>query len=101
MAHEHHHDGESLRDYFTEQLLTILVCGLFGFVAIRMYQNGMLQYILAPQFWPPVLAGGIALLVLVALRALSVWREAGEANAHGHGHEHHHEHDHHHGHAHP
>ena len=26
MAHEHHHDGESLRDYFTEQLLTILVC---------------------------------------------------------------------------
>ena len=33
MAHDHHHHhGEGLKDYFTEQLLTILVCGLFVMV---------------------------------------------------------------------
>jgi hypothetical protein len=104
MAHDHHHPGESARDYFTEQLLTILVSGLFGFVAIRMYQNGMLGYILAPAFHLPVLIGGIAVLLLVVVRAVAVWREAGEVQAHAHDHDHHHRHehthDHHHGHEH-
>ncbi len=76
MGHGHHH-GESARDYFTEQLLTILVCGLFGFAAIQMYRNGMLEF-LAPQFRAPVLYGGIGVLLLVGLRAVAVWREAGE-----------------------
>jgi uncharacterized membrane protein YcgQ (UPF0703/DUF1980 family) len=100
MAHDHHHHGESLRDYFTEQLLTILVCGLFGFAAVELYRTGMLQYVLAEQFRFWVYLGGIGLLVLVAVRAVAVWREAGEARAHEHDHEHHHGHDHHHEHGH-
>jgi hypothetical protein len=102
MAHDHHHHGESLRDYFTEQLLTILVCGLFGFVAVQLYRTGMLEYVLAPQFRFWVYIGGIALLVLVAIRAFAVWREAGEiqSRAHDHDHNHDHHHDHHHDHSH-
>ncbi len=105
--HGHHHHGESLRDYFTEQLLTILVCGLFGFAAVQMYRLNMLEF-LAPQFRAPVLYGGIALLLLVVVRAVAVWKEAGELQhlAAGHGHDHvhtedchHHGHDHHHPHA--
>lgn len=107
MAHDHHHHGESLRDYFVEQLLTIFVVGLFGAVAILMYRGGKLDYVLAKPFHVPVLVGGIAVLVLVAVRAMSVWREAGEAQAKAHSHDHvhgpdcdhdhkhdHHDHDH-------
>lgn len=96
MAHDHHHHGESLRDYFVEQLLTIFVVGAFGAVAILLYNSGKLELILAPQFHTPVLIGGIAVLALVAVRAVAVWREAGEAQAHQH-----HHHDHSHGHEHP
>ncbi len=75
----HNHAGcQSPRDYFTEQLLTILVCGGLGFVAIQLYLNDMLKHILAPQFHLPVLIGGISVIALVTLRALAVWREAGE-----------------------
>lgn len=82
MAHTHPHPGESLRNYFTEQLLGILVCGGLGFVAIRMYSNGMLNYILAKDFHLPVLAGGVAILtVIVLLRAIAVWNEAGALQA--------------------
>jgi hypothetical protein len=69
---------QSPRDYFTEQLLTILVCGSLAFVGIEMYLNDMLKHILAPQFHVPVLIGCIAVLALVGVRALAVWREAGE-----------------------
>lgn len=101
MAHGHHHHGESLHDYFTEQLVTILVCGLFGFTAIQLYRTGMLQYVLAPQFHLPVFVGGVAVILLVAIRAVSVWREAGQAHGHDHGHDHdHHHHEHTHGHEH-
>jgi uncharacterized membrane protein YcgQ (UPF0703/DUF1980 family) len=68
----------SPRDYFTEQLLTILVCGGVGFVAIQLYLNDMLKHILAPQFHLPVLIGGVAVLLLVVIRAIAVWREAGQ-----------------------
>jgi len=82
MAHSHPHPGESLRDYFTEQLLGIMVCAGLGFVAVRMYMNGMLNYILAKPFHLPVLIGGIAVLtVIVLLRAIAVWREAGALQA--------------------
>ena len=97
MGHDHHHHGESLKDYFTEQLLTIFVVGLLGFVGIMMYRNGQLTYILAPMFHLPVLIGGIAVLVLVAIRGITVWREAGALREHDHGHDHH-EHDHSHSH---
>lgn len=77
MAHSHL-GCQSPRDYFTEQLLTILVCGGLGFVGIQMYRNDMLKHILAPQFHTAVLVGSIAVLVLVAVRAITVWREAGQ-----------------------
>lgn len=98
MAHDHHH-GETSREYFTEQLLTIFVVGMFGFAAIRMYLSGMLDFVLAPQFRLPVLIGGVGVLVIVAIRAVSVWREAGAAAPHDHAHDHH-DHGHDHGHAH-
>ncbi len=81
LPHSHHHCG-SPRDYFTEQLLTILVCGLFGFAAIQMYRNGALEF-LAPQFRLPVLVGGAAILLLVFIRAIAVWKEAGAYQATG------------------
>ena len=58
--------------------------------------NLRLSYILAPQFYGWVFAGGIALLVLSAIRAVCLWQEAGRANAHMHDHvhDHHHDHDH-------
>lgn len=77
MAHSHA-GCQSPRDYFTEQLLTIFVCGGLGFVAIQLYRTDMLRHILAPQFHLPVLIGGIVVFVMVVLRALTVWREAGE-----------------------
>jgi hypothetical protein len=77
MAHSHL-GCQSPRDYFTEQLLTILVCGGLGFVGVQMYRQDMLRHILAPQFHTPVLIGSIAVLVLVAVRAITVWREAGQ-----------------------
>ncbi len=102
MGHDHHHHGDSLRDYFTEQLLTIFVAGLLGFVGIMMYRNGQLTYILAPMFHLPVLIGGIAILFLVVIRGITVWREAGaiRENQHEHAHDHHHDHDHDHAHSH-
>jgi hypothetical protein len=77
MAHSHL-GCQSPRDYFTEQLLTILVCGGLAFVGIEMYRDARLRHILAPQFFPVVLYGSLAVLGLVALRAFAVWREAGE-----------------------
>lgn len=75
----HSHLGcQSPRDYFTEQLLTILVCGALGFVGVQMFRTDMLRHILAPQFHLPVLIGSAAVLVLVAVRAVAVWREAGQ-----------------------
>ena len=99
MAHDHdhgHHDADSMRDYFTEQLLTILVVGLFGFAAVRMYSNGMLELILAPAFRLPVFIGGAVVLLLVAVRAVCVWQESGTmARASGHDRDHGHDHQHH------
>lgn len=82
MAHVHFHGEESVRNYFTEQLLTLLVCGLFGFAAIQMYRKDMLGFLTEP-FRLPVLLGGISILVLVVLRAISVWKEAGQLQGMG------------------
>ena len=49
-----------------------------AFVGIQLYRSDRLRHILAPQFHLPVLIGSISVLVLVAVRAVSVWREAGE-----------------------
>jgi hypothetical protein len=106
MAH-HHHDARG-NAYYLDQLCTIAACGALGGVAIMMYVlrgpdgKNKLDYILAPQFFLPVLAGGIALVLMVAIRAITLWREAGRVaecdHAHNHDHDHDHDHDHHHGH---
>src|SRR5262249_11466647 len=74
-------------------------------------QSPMLDLILVRNFHLPVLLGGIALLVFVALRAFAVWQETGRPVAnhdhahdhchgnHGHGECHDHDHGHHHDHA--
>jgi hypothetical protein len=103
MAHDHHHHGSS---YYLDQLCTIAACGALGVIAVLMSSirdgagNLRLSYILAPQFFTPVLVGGIALLVLSAVRAVCLWQEAGRAAGHAHEHHHDHDHGHHHDHGH-
>jgi hypothetical protein len=108
MAHSHSHNDQS---YYTEQLCTIGVCGALGGVAVMLYERDLLKYMLHPRFHIWVLWGGIALLVLVAIRALALWMAVGKAapaHAHSHDHEHcdhehhdcDHEHDHDHAHEH-
>ena len=76
MAHSHL-GCQSPTEYFTEQLLTILVCGALGFVGSSLYMSGLLSNFLAPQFHLPVFIGSVAVLALVVVRAVVVWREAG------------------------
>jgi hypothetical protein len=120
MAHAHAHaHGETENTYFLDQLCTIAVCGLIGFTAVGLYMKGWLQtkFLLNPRFHEPVLIAGIVLVAMAVLRAIAVWRLAGDARAaqlaaeqgdecgHDHheeecGHEHSHGHDHAHGHGH-
>src|SRR5262245_60008695 len=104
MAHDHdHHHGNT---YYLDQLCTIGACGALGLVAILMYRasgpagQSKLSYILAPQFYIPVLLGGIALIALVVVRAITLWKDAGRARAHNHNHNHSHAHNHNHEHHH-
>jgi hypothetical protein len=108
MAHDHHHHGGST--YYLDQLCTIAACGALGGVSILMYAlrgpdgKPKLEYILAPQFFIPVLLGGITLVALVAIRAVTLWQEAGRTPNHVHGHDccdHDHDHAHEHVHEHP
>jgi hypothetical protein len=103
MAHDHHHGSQT--EYYLEQLFTIGVCGALGAVALGLYYTGRLNIILHPKFHVWVLAGGISLLVLVAIRAIALWNSVEEpaavpAHDHDHDHDHAHEHDHDHDHAH-
>jgi hypothetical protein len=77
MAHSHL-GCQSPRDYFTEQLLTILVCGALAYAGIQMYLGDRLGLVLVPQFHKFVLIGSVAVMVLVVVRAVAVWREAGQ-----------------------
>jgi hypothetical protein len=123
MSHSHAH-GEQENTYFLDQLCTIAAGGLLGFTAIMAYETGMLKRInLIERFHLPVLLAGIALVAMVVLRALAIWKQAGEARAkreaqdaldadhehhhadgeacdHDHGHEHSHSHGHEHSHSH-
>ncbi len=102
MAHDHAHDHSRDGTYYIDQLCTIASCGALGGVAVMLYATNKLSLILADQFFLPVVIGGIALLALVAIRAVTLWREAGKAAAHSHDHHHHDHghHDHHHDHEH-
>ena len=93
MAHTHEDD----EGYFLDQIFTIALCGGLGAIAVLLSVNKtMLNLILHEKFHPFILAGGIALLVLVAIRIVAVWQMAGEIQPHSHDHAHHH-HDHDHG----
>jgi hypothetical protein len=95
MAHSHSHEHDH-NSYDLDQLFTIALCGAFGGVAVMLWYTNRL-YFLHDSFHSWVLSGGIALLVLVVVRAVGLWfevdetRKAGEA---GHEHAHHHSHEH-------
>jgi hypothetical protein len=118
MGHEHHHEHND--SYYQEQLCTIAICGAFAGAAIVLYywrQNilAIMGFGGTSLFSSFIVWSGFALLVLVVLRAISLWRAAGRAapaaacahvhtHEHGeHGHDHDHErcdHDHAHDHVH-
>jgi hypothetical protein len=92
MAHDHAHDDP--KTYYVEQLCTIGICGALGGIAVMLYVRGLLWFLVPKiQYW--VIGGGVALLVLVAIRALVVWVQAGRTAEPAHDHHHHdHNHDH-------
>src|SRR5690349_10593464 len=98
--HDHGHDHSHAGTYYVDQLCTIASCGALGGVAVMMYATGKLSLILASQFFLYVLIGGIVLLAMVVVRAVTLWSEAGKAASHTHEHHHDHEHDHEHKHDH-
>jgi hypothetical protein len=92
MAHTHSHEDQST--YYLDQLCTIALCGAFALACITLYtwQRQILMIILAEKFHIFVFWGGIALLVLVIMRAVALWFAP---SAHGHSHDHEHgDHDH-------
>jgi hypothetical protein len=101
MGHAHNHGHpEDPSAFYLEQLCTIGICGGMGIVAIMMYTQDVLRYILAPQFRLFVLLAGIALIVLVGIRAVLLWSAVGKPAEHHHHHDHNHDHEHAHGHHH-
>jgi hypothetical protein len=88
MAHSHAHTHDA-GAYFAEQLFTLGFSAAFGAVAIVLYANGGLNVLLAQGILRySVLAGGIALLVLVLVRAVTLWFTVGKpAAAHAHDHD--------------
>jgi hypothetical protein len=97
MGHDHSHDDP--KAYYVEQLCTIGIAGALGGIAVMLYQRQLLWF-LADKMRPWVLAGGLALLALVAVRAVVVWLQAGRTPVPDHDHAHDHDHDHEHGHDH-
>jgi hypothetical protein len=108
VTHEHDHNS---RSYFLDQLWTIAICGAFGVVMILLKYLNVMPIFLDSKFHLPVIWGAIALLILVAIRAVALWIAAGRLkmagqNEHNHAHDHdhsqeHHHHDHAHQHDHP
>jgi hypothetical protein len=113
-AHAHSEDRAS---FYIEQICTLAICALLGVVVILLYEQNRLRFILADKFIKvvyelpgglsmalyPVLWGGAALVVLVALRvlALSVASRNGTTpSAHNHNHEREHDSEHDCGHVH-
>jgi hypothetical protein len=100
MSHDHDHSDES---YYIDQLCAIGISGAIGLVMFLLWYWDSLYY-LKSTFGVFVMLGGIALMVLAAIRGVALWiavgREKKAAALHGHEHHHHHHHDHGHGHDH-
>jgi hypothetical protein len=106
VSHSHAHHDEEVNAYYLDQLFTIGVCGLLGGVAIMLWwptvapdgtTTNRLRWILADKFHPWVLGGGVVLLLLVVIRAWTLWVSVGEENrarAKGDSHDHDHCHEH-------
>ena len=129
-AHDHDHAGHDHADkgadgeYYVEQLLTIGVCGAVGVIGLALCLGGQLaklgtpsfyaamlsgdaktgsrlDFLLAPEFHRWVLLGSLVLLVLTAIRMVTLWKQAGAGTVAGHvhgpdcdhGHDHTHSHD--------
>lgn len=94
MSHTHE---ESASSYYLEQLCMIAVGGALGLGAIVISLNGSLENLVVSLFQTSVLLGGIALVAVVAVRAVALWQSVGQAGV---GHDHHHDHSHEHEHTH-
>jgi hypothetical protein len=97
MGHAHSHEDQN---YYLDQLCTIGISGALGGVAVMMWRQDMLTYILKPPFHWPVLVAGICLLILAAVRGVALWisvGKGGKTHDHDHGtdsdHDHKHAHD--------
>jgi hypothetical protein len=88
MAHDHHHHHDA-SSYYTEQLCTVAFCGAFGGIAVAVYATGVVNNILKQGILQySLLAGGIVLLILVAMRSVALWFSVGNPEAacgHDHG----------------
>jgi hypothetical protein len=82
-SHEHSHGHPAYR---MEQLCTIGACGLLGLVAVMLYYQKSLNFILAHFLHSYVLWSGFLLLGLAAIRALFVWSPVNRCCDHDHGH---------------
>jgi hypothetical protein len=69
-SHDHVHHESS---YYLEQLCTIAVCGLLGGVAVLLYYQDMIRFILAPFLQIYLLWSGFSLLSLAAIRGAFLW----------------------------
>jgi uncharacterized membrane protein YcgQ (UPF0703/DUF1980 family) len=107
--HGHNHGKEDANTYYLEQVFNIAGCGALAIIMLLHWYDGSLTKFLTPKYQPLVLTGCILLLVIVAIRAIAVWRSVAEPQAVPlHQHEHYfdgelsmeeHEHDHDHGHC--
>ncbi len=94
MAHVHTHEHQD-GNYYLDQLLIVAFSGALGVIMILLYQFDVLPIFLNKQFHGPLLWGAVALLVLVVIRAVSLWVAVGRSRlAHEHVHEGEHEHTH-------
>src|SRR5262249_54280904 len=111
MAHVHDEDHGN---YYLEQFCTIGVSAAVATVCLVLWWQStysppppppklhMVNVMLKPSFHWPVLAGGVALAVLVVIRFLAVISSrdhSAQTHNHDHDHEHDHGHDHHHEHS--
>jgi hypothetical protein len=81
-CHDHSHAYSA---YYLEQLCTIGVCGTLGLVAVMLYYQRFLNFMLAPFLHPYVLGSGWVLIGLAGFRTVLMWSSRGH---HHHGHDH-------------